>query len=117
MFRSAPQDGRAWPTDTALPAGYMDGADQFDPLFFSISPAEAMQMDPQERLFLQTAYHAMEHAGYAPQALSRQGRVAVLAGVTLLVEVDMARRINGRGRGQCRTGCCAHVGLAQDGIR
>ena len=81
MFRSAPQDGRAWPTDTALPAGYMDGADQFDPLFFSISPAEAMQMDPQERLFLQTAYHAMEHAGYAPQALSRQGRVAVLAGV------------------------------------
>ncbi len=81
LFRPAPRDGRHWPTDRPLPAGYMDGADRFDPLFFAISPAEAMQMDPQERLFLQTAYHAMENAGYAPQSLSRQGRVAVLAGV------------------------------------
>lgn len=81
LFRPSPQDGRHWPTDMPLPAGYMEGADRFDPLFFAISPAEAMQMDPQERLFLQTAYHAIENAGYAPQSLSRQGRVAVLAGV------------------------------------
>ncbi len=81
LFRPAPQDGRAWPSRDPQPAGYMDGADQFDPLFFAISPAEALQMDPQERIFLQTAYHAIENAGYAPQALSRNGRVAVLAGV------------------------------------
>lgn len=81
LFRPAPVDARHWPADMSLPAGYMEGADRFDPLFFAISPAEAMQMDPQERLFLQTAYHAMENAGYAPQTLSRQWRVAVLAGV------------------------------------
>lgn len=81
LLRSAPQDGRSWPVDRDLPAGYMEGAGQFDPLFFAISPAEALQMDPQQRLFLQTAYHAMENAGYAPQALARQGRVAVLAAV------------------------------------
>ncbi|MGV2191527.1 SDR family NAD(P)-dependent oxidoreductase [Agrobacterium vitis] len=81
LFRPAPEDGRAWPSRDPQPAGYMDGADQFDPLFFAISPAEALQMDPQERIFLKTAYHAIENAGYAPQALSRQGRVAVLAGV------------------------------------
>ncbi|MEV4315703.1 SDR family NAD(P)-dependent oxidoreductase [Actinocrispum sp. NPDC049592] len=43
---------------------FMAGADQFDPLFFGISPREAELMDPQERLFLQTSWHAIEEAGY-----------------------------------------------------
>ena len=43
--------------------GFLDDIDKFDPLFFRISPAEAERMDPQERLFLQTAYSSIEDAG------------------------------------------------------
>ena len=50
--------------------GFLDGVDQFDPLFFNISPREAEFMDPQERLFLECAYSALEDAGYTPQSLA-----------------------------------------------
>jgi acyl transferase domain-containing protein/aryl carrier-like protein/NADP-dependent 3-hydroxy acid dehydrogenase YdfG/ubiquinone/menaquinone biosynthesis C-methylase UbiE len=74
-----PTDGRAWTRASGQSAGYIDGVDRFDPLHFAISPAEAEKMDPQERLFLMAAYHAMEHAGYAPLQMSRQGPVGVFA--------------------------------------
>ncbi|MFC9712829.1 SDR family NAD(P)-dependent oxidoreductase, partial [Paenibacillus sp. NPDC056933] len=50
--------------------GMLDDIDCFDPLFFNISPAEAEDMDPQQRLFLQEAYHAFEDAGYSREQLS-----------------------------------------------
>ena len=40
--------------------GFLTDIDKFDPLFFKISPKEAERMDPQERLFLETAYAALE---------------------------------------------------------
>lgn len=81
--RDLPVDGRGWvrPGMEAMPAGYLDGIDRFDPLFFRLSPAEAERMDPQERLFLEESWRAMEDAGYVPQALSAQGRVGVFAGL------------------------------------
>lgn len=67
---------------------FVDDFDKFDPLFFGISPRDAERMDPQERLFLQSAWHAVEDAGYTPDTLSglRNGqasrrRVGVIAGV------------------------------------
>ncbi len=45
--------------------GALDDVDQFDPLFFNISPAEAQFMDPQQRLFLEQAWVCLEDAGYA----------------------------------------------------
>lgn len=44
--------------------GFINDADCFDPLFFSISPKEAEMMDPQERIFLENAWHTFEDAGY-----------------------------------------------------
>lgn len=52
--------------------GFIDGVDEFDPLFFNISPLEAEKMDPQERLFLQTTWAAIEDSGYSVQSLSKQ---------------------------------------------
>ncbi len=38
--------------------------DKFDAAFFGYSPREAEELDPQQRLFLETAWQAMESAGY-----------------------------------------------------
>ncbi|NEY32346.1 SDR family NAD(P)-dependent oxidoreductase, partial [Streptomyces sp. PRKS01-65] len=62
-------------------AGFIDGADTFDPLFFHISPADAEAMDPQERLFLQTAAATLDDAGYPAATLAAQGPVGVFVGV------------------------------------
>ncbi len=67
--------------------GFMDGVDEFDPLFFNISPREAQFMDPQERLFLQCAYQTLEDAGYTREELrgnaspTGAARVGVFVGV------------------------------------
>lgn len=67
--------------------GFMDDVDKFDSLFFNISPREAQFLDPQERLFLQTVWQAMEDAGYSRKDLQSHspgqmpGRVGVYAGV------------------------------------
>src|SRR5262245_54754555 len=47
-------------------AGVVDGIELFDAAFFGYSPREAALLDPQQRLFLETAWTALEHAGYAP---------------------------------------------------
>ncbi|NES04228.1 MAG: acyltransferase domain-containing protein, partial [Okeania sp. SIO2F4] len=47
-------------------AGFLEEIDKFDPLFFEISPVEAKFIEPQQRIFLEEAYHAIEDAGYAP---------------------------------------------------
>ncbi|MEV6002186.1 beta-ketoacyl synthase N-terminal-like domain-containing protein [Streptomyces griseomycini] len=45
-------------------AGALDDVEMFDAAYFGIPPAEAAAMDPQHRLFLQEAVHALEHAGW-----------------------------------------------------
>ncbi|MCR8978410.1 SDR family NAD(P)-dependent oxidoreductase [Brevibacillus laterosporus] len=61
--------------------GFIENIDTFDPLFFQISPKEAEQMDPQERLFLEVAYASIEDSGYTPEQLSDSGKVGVFVGV------------------------------------
>ena len=67
--------------------GFIADVDQFDPLFFNISPREAELIDPQERLFLEHVWHALEDSGYTRSDLHRAhsddlpGQVGVYAGV------------------------------------
>jgi acyl transferase domain-containing protein/tryptophanase/acyl carrier protein len=51
--------------------GFIDDVDKFDSLFFNISPREAEILDPQERLFLEAAWEAIEDAGYYPEILAQ----------------------------------------------
>jgi acyl transferase domain-containing protein/NAD(P)-dependent dehydrogenase (short-subunit alcohol dehydrogenase family)/acyl carrier protein len=53
-------------------AGFIDGVDEFDPLFFNISPAEAKALDPQERLFLETSWNVFEDAGYSMERIANE---------------------------------------------
>lgn len=52
--------------------------DQFDAAFFKIGKREAELMDPQQRILLEIAWHAMEEAGYAPDG--QRGLVGVFTG-------------------------------------
>jgi acyl transferase domain-containing protein len=62
-------------------APVLDDVDKFDAEFFGFSPREARLMDPQHRLFLQCAWHAVEHAGYDPDRYD--GSIGVFAGSAL----------------------------------
>jgi myxalamid-type polyketide synthase MxaE and MxaD len=43
--------------------GFIDNLEMFDASFFNISPREAYQMDPRQRLILELSYEAFENAG------------------------------------------------------
>lgn len=60
--------------------GYLPEIDQFDASFFRISPREAKLMDPFQRLFLETAYEAIEDAGYGGKRLN-QTKTGVYVGL------------------------------------
>ncbi|MBU6400469.1 MAG: SDR family NAD(P)-dependent oxidoreductase, partial [Verrucomicrobia bacterium] len=67
--------------------GFLADADCFDSMFFKIAPREAAAIDPQERVFLETAWAVLEDAGYTPAALNARVRargsaVGVFVGVT-----------------------------------
>ncbi|MDK8181883.1 beta-ketoacyl synthase N-terminal-like domain-containing protein [Paenibacillus sp. UMB4589-SE434] len=62
--------------------GVLEEADQFDPHFFQLSPAEAELMDPQQRLFLEHCWRSLEDAGIAPSSLAGS-RCGVFAGCSV----------------------------------
>ncbi len=58
--------------------GVLSNITDFDAEFFSFTPAEAKFIDPQQRVFLETAWQALENAGYADP---KHSSIGVFAGV------------------------------------
>ncbi|HYH45635.1 MAG TPA: polyketide synthase, partial [Thermoanaerobaculia bacterium] len=58
--------------------GVLDGIDELDAAFFDFNPREAEITDPQQRIFLECCWEAMERAGYDAEAFS--GAAGVFAG-------------------------------------
>ncbi|HET7233761.1 MAG TPA: polyketide synthase, partial [Longimicrobium sp.] len=61
--------------------GALEGADRFDAAFFELNPREAELMDPQQRLFLEQAWRALEHAGCDPETFP--GPIGVFGGTNM----------------------------------
>lgn len=64
--------------------GFLKDFSAFDPVFFNITPTEARDMDPQERIFIEVCWEALEDAGYSKALLEQQHqrKVGVFTGVT-----------------------------------
>ncbi|GAW18495.1 hypothetical protein ANO14919_079710 [Xylariales sp. No.14919] len=70
---------------SATPFGcWLSDPAAFDARFFNISPREAPQIDPAQRIALMTAYEALEQAGIVPDTTpsTRRDRIGVFYGVT-----------------------------------
>jgi amino acid adenylation domain-containing protein/non-ribosomal peptide synthase protein (TIGR01720 family) len=62
-------------------AGAIEEVELFDAAFFGFNPREAEVTDPQQRLFLECAWEALERAGYDPDRYA--GRIGLYAGAGL----------------------------------
>ena len=85
------------------PGGFLDDVTAFDAGFFGISPREARLMDPQQRLFLESAWHAIEHAGYDPRSVAGTA-TGVFAAVTLHDYSELLARTGEEVHGHTITG-------------
>ncbi|MES4904980.1 MULTISPECIES: SDR family NAD(P)-dependent oxidoreductase [unclassified Streptomyces] len=67
-------------TTYASQGAFVYDADGFDAAFFGINPREALAIDPQQRLILETAWEALERAGIDPHTL-KESLTGVYTGV------------------------------------
>ncbi len=95
QLQAAGIDETLYTNPNYVPArGILGYADRFDAGFFGYSPKEAAIMDPQHRMFLETAWRAMENAGYLGRRYN--GNVGVYASVGFNSYLVMSLEMNPR---------------------
>ena len=81
--------------------GRLEDSDLFDAAFFGFTPREAEITDPQQRVFLECAWEALENAGYDPERY--KGAIGIFAGVSMpsylwnvLSNADLIKNLSGK---------------------
>ncbi|KXJ91143.1 melanin synthase [Microdochium bolleyi] len=76
--------GKALNTSHTPYGNWIENPGHFDPRFFNMSPREAYQTDPMQRMALITAYEALEMSGYVPNRTpsTRLDRIGTFYGQT-----------------------------------
>jgi acyl transferase domain-containing protein len=64
----------------AIWGGFIRDVDKFDANFFKISSKEATEMDPQQRLFLESVWSALEDAGYGNHPQNPKCKIGLFVG-------------------------------------
>ncbi|MFF1547673.1 SDR family NAD(P)-dependent oxidoreductase [Streptomyces sp. NPDC058291] len=68
--RALSRENAAVLTRVTQRGSFLDDISGFDAAFFGISATEARQLDPQQRIALEVAWEALEHAGIPPTSLA-----------------------------------------------
>ncbi len=89
--------------------GFVDGVDLFDAKFFRVTRAEAEVMDPQQRLFLETCWEALENAGYAGPALNGAACGVVAGAINNDYQMLLGRTSGVRNLGHAMLGNAASI--------
>ncbi|WP_405606512.1 SDR family NAD(P)-dependent oxidoreductase [Streptomyces sp. NBC_00076] len=99
--------------DYVKAAAVLDDIDRFDASFFDMSPREAAVLDPQHRLFLETCWHALEHAGLlTPDA--GPSHVGVFGGAGGVMAGYLPEVLRASGRLPDPTASVEHLGVDKD---
>ncbi|WP_410617202.1 SDR family NAD(P)-dependent oxidoreductase [Amycolatopsis sp. lyj-109] len=111
--RGVPEPVRRNPAYVPV-GGLIDDQDRFDPAPFGLSGAEAELLDPQQRVFLETAWHALEHAGHAGGRDA--GVVGTFAGAALsaYLATNLAHRFDPLGGADPAGSLQLHTGNVAD---
>ncbi|KXX79217.1 Conidial yellow pigment biosynthesis polyketide synthase [Madurella mycetomatis] len=68
---------------------FLDDVERFDAAFFKVSPREAANIDPQQRVLLELSYEALEAAGYLRTHCREQGdNVGCFIGASFVEYLD-----------------------------
>ncbi|WP_108662082.1 type I polyketide synthase [Acuticoccus kandeliae] len=99
LYDPKPRHGRTY----VRRAGFIDGLDLIDTSFLSISPREAAQIDPQQRILIETSYEALENAGVPLEKIAKT-RTGVFVGISSNDYIQYQNEEPRRGNAYTNTG-------------
>ncbi|MCF3933897.1 SDR family NAD(P)-dependent oxidoreductase [Acuticoccus sp. M5D2P5] len=99
LYDPKPRYGRTY----VKRAGFIDDLDLIDTSFLSISPREAAQIDPQQRILIETSFEALENAGIPLDKIAKT-RTGVFIGISSNDYIQYQNEEPRRGNAYTNTG-------------